>query len=341
MEIIHENRVKQALAEQKNTKSDASGEILDDGKNDWQNQKLKSLAVSRAFSSETESMIGRSQRIFECASTLEFETNNAGVQRLSRVWFCKDRMCPMCQKRRSLVVFHQVKSVCTAIQEDNPTYKYLLLTLTVPNVTAEDLPEKIKEMSKAWKRLSMRKEFKTGVKGWFRTLEVTCNNKSGEYHPHYHVLLCVPSGYFKKNYIKHSRWLELWQESMKDFSITQVDVRAIKPNPKKVGSDAISSAAAEVGKYATKPSNYLAKIPNKDKYLALSSVVQDLAASLTRKKLVAFGGLMLEYSLKLNLQDVENQNVDLINIGDDSDQIEAVKTELFRWNIGFSNYIAY
>lgn len=244
----------------------------------------------------------------------------------------------MCQKRRSLVVFHQVKNVCAAIATDFPTYKYILLTLTVPNVKIDDLPDKISEMTKAWKRLTLRKEFTKATKGWFRTLEVTYNGDRDDYHPHYHILICVPSSFFTKGYIKQSRWLTLWQESMRDYSINQVDVRTIKPNPKKVGLDAISSAAAEVGKYPSKPSDYLVKVPFDVRYMAVEKVVQELAESLTRRKLVAFGGIMLKYSKLLNLQDVESDSVDLVNTGEDSDQIDAVCTQIYRWNIGLSNY---
>jgi plasmid rolling circle replication initiator protein Rep len=317
-----------------------TGVILEDGKTDWQDQKLKSLAVSKVFKSNTKEMLKRSIRVFECANILAFAHDpKTNKRKLQSVWFCKDRMCPMCQKRRSLVVFHQVKNVCSAISKDFPTYKYLLLTFTVPNVKAEDLSDKISDMAKAWKRLILRKEFTKAIKGWFRTLEVTYNPERDDYHPHYHVLVCVPSGYFKKSYIKRDRWVGLWQEAMRDYSITQVDVRVIKPNPKKQGSDAISSVAAEVGKYATKPSDYLVKTLTEDRYRAVPNVVQDLAESLTRRKLVAFGGLMLKYSKLLNLQDVDSDSVDLIHTDGESEQTEAIAFEIYRWNIGFNNYV--
>jgi len=317
---------------------EATGEILQDGSTDWQKLKLKSIAVSRAFKTDNKYWLARTERMFDCGSTLQYAINNAGERRLFRANFCKDRMCPACQKRRSLVVFHQVKNVCTAIAKDFPTYKYTLLTLTVPNVSIEDLPSKISDMSKAWKRLTLRKEFSKATKGWFRTLEVTYNSDRDDYHPHYHILVCVPSSFFTKGYIKQSRWLTLWQESMRDDSITQIDVRTIKPNPKKVGSDAISSAAAEVGKYATKPSDYIGKIPTKDRYMAVTKVVRDLAEGLNRRKLIAFGGIMLDYSKLLKLQDVDSDSVDLVNTGEDSDQIQAICTQIFRWNLGLCNY---
>jgi len=317
-----------------------TGEILQDGSTDWQDQKLKSIAVSKVFKTSSKTMLGRSVRIFECASTLEFDIDlKTNEKRLQRVWFCKDRMCPMCQKRRSLVVFHQVKNVCSLITRDYPTYKYILLTLTVPNVKAEDLSSKISEMAKAWKRLTLRVEFTKATKGWFRTLEVTYNAKRDDYHPHYHVLVCVPPSFFKRNYIKQDRWVGLWQEAMKDYSITQVDVRTIKPNPKKIGSDALSSAAAEVGKYATKPSDYLEKTDLDSRYIATPKIVQDLATHLTRRKLVAFGGLMLVYSKMLDQQDVDSDSIDLIHTDGDNEQVEAIATEIYRWNIGANNYI--
>lgn len=317
-----------------------TGEILQDGSTDWQDQKLKSLAVSKVFKTNSKTMRGRSVRMFECASTLEFGNNpDTGKKQLQRVWFCKDRMCPMCQKRRSLVVFHQVKNVCSLIARDYPSYKYILLTLTVPNVKAKDLSSKISEMAHAWKKLVKRVEFTKATVGWFRTLEVTYNAKRDDYHPHYHVLVCVPPSFFAKSYIKQDRWVGLWQESMKDYSITQVDVRTIKPNPKKMGSDALSSAAAEVGKYATKPSDYLEKNNTASRYIATSKIVQDLATHLTRRKLVAFGGLMLTYSKLLDQQDVDSDSIDLIHTDGEQDQIEAIETEIYRWNIGFNNYV--
>lgn len=51
-------------------------------------------------------------------------------------------------------------------------------------------------------------------------MEVTRNwdNNSewyGTYHPHFHILLAVPTNYFSKNYIKQSEWTDMWQRAMK------------------------------------------------------------------------------------------------------------------------------
>lgn len=315
-----------------------TGEILSDKITDWRKTKLRSNAVASVMKDDSKYWIGRSKRMEDCGSNLQFAVSKTGDMRLYRADFCRDRMCPGCQKRRSLVVFHQVKNVCQSIHNDYPTYKYLLLTLTVPNVKAENLSDEIKHLTHSWNKLCMRAFFKKSIKGWFRALEVTYNGDRDDYHPHFHVLLCVPSGYFKKNYVRQSEWLRHWQECTGYPHITQVDVRAIKPNEKRPESDAISSAAAEVGKYATKPSNYITRLPD-GQYLAIKNVVRELSTGIARKRLIAYGGIMKEYHLKLQLDDVESDSVDLINVDGDTSAIDAVMIKVFRWNVGFGNYV--
>ena len=308
------------------------GKLLVDGSTNWKSAKMKNLAVSSVLSDA-----GRSQRMHDCGTELQFAISNSGEHRLCRANFCRDRMCPACQRRRSLVIFHQVKNVCQAIQKDNPTYKYLLLTLTVPNVKAEQLSKEIKHLSASWDRLSRRAIFKKSIKGFFRATEVTYNGERDDYHPHLHVLLCVPPRYFKKDYISRDTWLDLWRDATRYPEITQVDVRAVKPNPKRPESDAIVSAAAEVGKYATKPSNYLARFPD-GTYYAFEKVVNELAGAIARKRLVSFGGIMKEYQSKLLLEDPESDNADLINVDGDQESINAVMKYVYRWNVGLKNY---
>ena len=320
-----------------------SGEILQDT-TDWRTFKLKANAVSDALlyvSNEHSSlpMFNRSQSILGCGSSLTFAVSNTGDKRLHRAFFCKDRMCPACQKRRSLVVFHQVKDVCLSLQSEYKSTRYLLLTLTVPNVSADDLPNEIKKMNKAWSSLSRKVEFKKSIWGWFKALEITHNKKTNTYHPHFHVLLAVPAKYFKgQNYINQSRWLELWQIAMKNDYITQVDVRRVKPNPKRSGST-VEAAAAEVGKYATKPSDYIKKASS-GRYIADPKVVGELAEILKFKRLIAFGGRMKEHYQKLNLSDVESDSAALVNVSGESDQVDAVALQIYKWNIGLKQYVS-
>lgn len=317
-----------------------TGEILQD-RTDWTTLKLKSFAVSKSFNNTKDYLIKRSSRMESCGSVLHFACTNKGEKRLIKADFCMDRLCPSCQKRRSLVVYHQVKDVCLSLQKEYKSTQYLLLTLTIPNVPIGELRSSMSDMNKAWHKMTLRKEFKDAIWGWFKALEVTCafrKKNFSSYHPHFHILLAVPNKYFKgKNYIKQSRWLELWQECMKMPEINQVDVRRIKPNKNRNGSTAIESAAAEVGKYATKPSDYLKKIDGD--YVANGLIVNDLAIALRRVRLTAFGGRMKEHYQKLSLSDVESDSVDLIHVTGDDSLVDAVMVQVFKWNVGINYYV--
>ena len=133
--------------------------------------------------------------------------------------------------------------------------RYILLTLTAPNVSGEELKTEISKYNIAFKKMFERKKYKNVVKGYLRKLEVTYNKKSNTYHPHFHVLISVSSRYFveKGEYIKRDEWLKDWQEVMQDNSITQVDVRRVKMS----NSFELDKSILELTKYISKDSNYL------------------------------------------------------------------------------------
>jgi hypothetical protein len=102
-------------------------------------------------------------------------------------------------------------------------------------------------MNKGWHKFIQRKEM-SHFHGWIRTTEVT-KGKNGPLmaHPHFHVLISAKPGYFGVNYVKRDRWLLLWQESMRDFSITQVDVRTAKDLTKAARKSGLVAQEGAVG----------------------------------------------------------------------------------------------
>jgi hypothetical protein len=121
----------------------------------------------------------------------------------------------------------QLQPALETLTAEFPKYRWLFLTLTVKNCPVTELRETIKQMNEAWRRLIQVKETSI-VKGWLRNVEVT-RGKSDDStaHPHFHVLLFVPSNYFTKGYIKQERWTELWQEAMRLDYKPQVNVQAV------------------------------------------------------------------------------------------------------------------
>jgi plasmid rolling circle replication initiator protein Rep len=248
--------------------------------------------------------------INDCGSFLMFLADkNLENRKLHSGNFCKNRFCPMCSwrlaRKDSLSISILIQYIT---QEKNKDF--IFVTLTTPNVTNDLLQNEIKHLNNSFKKLMKRKEILLISKGYIRKLEITYskdefitkelyekkrqyfdirNLKIGDrnpvyntYNPHFHCVIAVNKSYFsdKDYYIKREKWLELWRESTKDFSITQVDVRkANLDNPKQV---------YELAKYSAKDSDYLIS----------DSVFKTFYIALKGKQLLVYGGLFKE-ALKL------------------------------------------
>ena len=64
--------------------------------------------------------------------------------------FCKQRLCPVCNFRKSLRTWHKINNIVEYLQKDN----WILLTVTVKNCTAENLIKTINEMMHGIKNLT-------------------------------------------------------------------------------------------------------------------------------------------------------------------------------------------
>ena len=292
-----------------------------------------------AVSKENEVMYGKKyDRIVRCGDFLQFahEIGLDGVPdakgKLFKAEFCRERLCPMCSWRRSLKIFGQVSQIMDMIADD---YKFLMLTLTVPNVSGQMLEQTIKRMMKAFNRLTKYKDFKACVLGYFRALEVTRNDVTGEYHPHFHIVLAVSHSYAKSGgkYINHDGWLQMWRNAYQDQSIIMVDVRRIKGKAS-AASEAqndLKSAVAEVAKYTVKDVDYL-----KEDDLELScEIVDTLFRALHGVRLTHFGGVFRDAYKALKLEDAEADNANLVDVGEDKiRQDVALLIVQYDWRIG-------
>ncbi|MDO7865197.1 protein rep [Brochothrix thermosphacta] len=194
---------------------------------------------------------------------------------------CKNRFCPICawkKARKDALAL----SVMMAYLKQEEKKEFIFLTLTAPNVSAEELNEEIKHYNHSFKKLMERKEVKSIVKGYARKLEITYNEERDDYHPHFHVLIAVNKSYFTdtKQYISRDRWLELWQQVTKNPSITQVDVRKVRN-----GRD---DKVYEIAKYSAKDSDYLQN----------QKVFETFYKALKGKRLIVFSGLFKEAMTK-------------------------------------------
>lgn len=223
-------------------------------KQNWDTRKASANTVSGLLATGDGRHQKQALRIRECANILQFgwvKLEHDHQLQLKNAYFCDVRNCPICQWRRSRMWLARFFQVFPRIYAAYPTMRYALLTLTVENCDITELRSTTQHMNKAWKRLSERKVFP--ALGFVRALEVTketdqyAKDKNGritkhlirkarpEYcHPHFHILLALPSSYFGGNYLSTSKWAKLWQNALKVGYTPICHVRVVKPNPKAI-----------------------------------------------------------------------------------------------------------
>ncbi|MFR1621106.1 protein rep, partial [Megamonas funiformis] len=322
-----------------------TGEILQDfsstGKErPWKLHKQENLQLVKIYKTAREKNINliTDSRLFDlehCADTLLFAENAEGKKKLKSANFCRLRLCPMCQWRRSLKMFGQVQTITDKILERDKSTRFLFATFTVKNVDAENLETCINILNNKFlylvsknKTFALAKKLKQNLLGYLKAVEVTYNTKDKTYHPHLHVIFAVKSTFFKnkQNYMTKKEWIELWQKALNVDYKPQTDIRAIKTNTGK--------AVAEVAKYPVKTAPILSL--NDDEAV---EVLKTLTLSLNKKRFVSYGGIFKTIKQELKLQDVETDK-DLVNTDiEQQERFNTVTAVLFKYNFKFGLYI--
>lgn len=269
-----------------------------------------------------------------CGRVLEFKPTDEGYLKLFKTWFCKSKLCPVCNWRRSMKNSYQAQHVVEEVIKDKPKARWLFLTLTARNaVDGYDLKSGLSELTKAFHKLSKYKKVKKNMIGFMRSTEVTVNKETGAYNQHMHVLLCVENRYFRgrENYISHDDWTHFWQKALKINYRPVVKVQAIKSNEK--GDSDIHSAIKETSKYSVKSADYLTE--NDERNL---EIVSDLEHGLFRKRMISYGGLLKEKHKLLNLDDVEEGDLIKTSEEDETPESEEANSIIAIWNYKKENY---
>ncbi len=286
----------------------------------------------------------KEDRVRHCGTLLMGDIYERGSERkffLSGANFCRVMLCPMCQWRRALKLYSSMVRIWNYVFDDYkiiefdssghrllPPLRALLLTLTVLNVPGSELKETVRLMSEGWSRFRRLHSFDT-IKGYYRCLEVTYNSKSDTYHPHYHVLLLVTEDYFsldKSNYLHQSDWLELWQQSMRNSDITQVDIRRLKGT----SPSSMLKNLNETCKYTCKPSDFLSGSLDQQ-----CRVVQTIDKALDKVRRASFGGWLKDArsALKIDEEDIEKDDILY------SDWKKVVPMVWYHWSNSLGEYI--
>ena len=77
------------------------------------------------------------ERVYQCAEVLKFIEQQDGTKKLYQSYFCKNKLCPICNWRRSMKYAYQAELVVNEAMKRYPKGRFLFLTLTIKNVSGK------------------------------------------------------------------------------------------------------------------------------------------------------------------------------------------------------------
>lgn len=315
------------------------------------------IKISRA-SLDKESKVStkskRSIRIKDCLSYWNWDmyTENKLLD-LKQLRRCKDRYCLNCRSvnlAKNIVDFYPIFEELKL-----KSYTPYLLTLTVPNVYGADLKNTIESMNNAFSKSFWRgffRDIKNGgyhdrlfkMEGAIKVIEVTKNNTTNTFHPHFHFIVFLDGteseDYFTKchqgeynnrtnnyNFISqadlHIR--EKWTSSYQKFVKFELD-HTLLCDIKKIEDD---KAIYEVFKYTFKDS----EINNFSDFAFIFD-------ALHRRRIRQGYGIL--YNLKLE-SDIDDESIiDDIKIylnKNCDEQPESLTTKITNLPLEYNNYM--
>ena len=176
--------------------------------------------------------------------------NDCGTAHFNGASSCKDRFCPICQKKRSLSWFRKV----TPIMHDYISKGYLVNMLNFTIKDMDNLEEAINLLNKAFRYMTHDNKrtatiFNAKFIGGIRSMEVIRGANSGKWHPHFHCMV------IKKRFSQDFEFLKnAWEQALCTVSgnrftkLGSVYVQAFSAENNK----GIETAICETFKYMTK-----------------------------------------------------------------------------------------
>lgn len=305
-------------------------------------------------------------------------------KRLTFANFCRVRLCPMCAWRRSLLIAHQIKAVAhEAVKRQSMRWLFLTLTIRncSGDDLSDTISHLMKSWQRLSQRKAFSDVVVGWFRSLEITRNLLDDTYHPHYHV---LLGVKPSyfrkGYLKtEEWV--SLWRECLQVDYdpicdvrivrnkrnieREMKILEQKGIFLSPDGLLVEANLAGSAVAELSKYATKSEDYIVynrykqkQVRDKVKLVPVVSagvnwdktveVVATLEIALLRRRLLAYGGLLKEVWNELQaqgkVQDVEDDNVDLVHVDDNSICSCSVcgsnmLEELYRWIPDAQNYL--
>lgn len=252
----------------------------------------------------------RAQRMSVCSEIIEMAyCPTCGKKHMVSTILCRDRLCPICQRKLAMKRYHDMCAVMENLKVKESQISFI--TLTVKNVWGSELAKTIQRISDGWGRWSRQKIF-AKAEGWAKSLEITFNTKTKQWHPHLHIMVIWQAGEFPPPAWEIST---TWQMACRLPYKVVIDIRDVY---NKKGGQA--SAALEACKYSLKTSSLLKNVPDKE-WKALIYAIGGV-------RMVSYGGSIKKARAKLKIKDEEIKEEKIMVCKKCGTNLE---TELYKW----------
>ena len=269
--------------------------------------KRKNLQIAEWLRETNQTM--RASRLQNCGEFIMWKyCKHCHHSEIINANYCKDRFCAICAPKKANRIRFQIMQAIEPYIKNNGI-EWLFLTVTVKSIEIGELRQTVNGILSASRKFFDRRPIERAVLGYVRSLEITYNQKTKQYHPHIHILLAVDKKqYFQKGiYLSQEDYANIWQECAKIDYTPITDIRKVY---KKDGYSSIKSAVIETAKYPVK----LFDIPNKE-------VLTALDCALKGKQLISAGGILrTHWRIAQNTESKECCTA------------PDIVTELYKWN---------
>lgn len=261
----------------------------------WKEKKRKNMIIARRMCDA--GFEDRGKRMMFCGTFLTMsKCPECGRSSVSSANLCRDRLCPTCGWRLSLKKFSEMCATLQTMTDIND-YQAGFLTLTVKNCRPENLRYTIEKFSEDWNRFLAQRTIKPIMWGWARSLEITYNARTREFHPHYHIIVLTKNEYDQKTLqtLFKSRWqtaARLPYEPITDYR----EIGGKNGKAANIDMEDFVKAILETYKYAVK-SDEVEQMP--------LDIFRQFVSAISGIRFCSYGGAIKRARKNLGFQDKE------------------------------------
>lgn len=130
---------------------------------------------------DAQRLVRRRNRVYGCCRTPVLYLDDNGMP--LAVWgYCRDRLCSTCQAQRARHVALRARAIIEAYNAPR------FLTLTIA-ADGRGLKDRLDHLVRSFRQFRRTRSFREHVLGGLATLEVTYNDRTGNWHAHIHAVI--------------------------------------------------------------------------------------------------------------------------------------------------------